>query len=182
MFLELVLATALVGQCDYIPVQCPPIVECPTAPTTVYHIRNLSAPEQTRNYIQIRLVDLSTNYSMTIPVINGVVPTVTPCAGYAEFILDYRCKPPTAFDPAQYSGVTVFDKVTTPTPKKAVPLQSLPRPLAPTPQRAPSPRPLTPIPRRAPSPKLSPPQSPPPILSEPQQDIRSKMKRPSQIQ
>lgn len=152
MLLELVLATALVGQCN-IPIECPSIVS-----PTVHHIRNLSAPERSRHYIQIRLADI--HYSMSIPVINGVVPTVTPCVGYTEFIFDYCCKPPAAFDPTKYSGITVFEK--------AQPHQTKPKPQA-----------LVPIPRRAPK-SLPPPQSLEPLLI-PVEDIRSQMKRPSQI-
>jgi len=72
--------------------QCPPVCQAPIELCPIEHcICNLNEIEQSRFYIQIRLIDGQNSYPMSIPVINGITPTVT-TTNYTVFILDYAKK------------------------------------------------------------------------------------------
>lgn len=166
---KFMLMVVLIGQCgDYLP-------QCAEHQTT-HHIRNLSTAETSRHYISIRLVSSSVNYSMSIPVINGVVPTVTPYAGYTEFVLDYCYERPIVFDASQYANVTIFRIESKSEPLLQIPLVQRQRvPVKPSPILQ---RPLVPV---RPSPILQKQLEIPRLQHSLGQDVQNKMKRPSQI-
>lgn len=156
MFAECLLSLMVLGQCP--PVECLPICQIPIyqEPCPIEHrICNLDEVERSRFYIQVRLVDGQSSYSMSIPVINGITPTVTPSSNHTVFVLDYAKKTSRSME---YDGRVIdFTPIEKPQPQSQRPLPRLQKHTRP--QMA---APLVSIPRAVPS-------------------IQDRMQRPSDI-
>ena len=169
MFVECLLSLMVLGQCPPVFVEpCLPICQVPIyqEPCPIEHrICNLNEAERSRFYVQVRLIDGQSSFQMSIPVINGITPTVTPLSNHTVFVLDYAKKTSRS---TEYDGrIIEFSPITRsrPQPQRRR-LIDLPPPsprVRPQPRRAGAPLPLAPIPRV-------------------ESSIQDRMQRPSDIQ